>query len=94
MRHMILVKLKEDAPDAARFAREIAPLFLRALEIDGVQRVKVTPACITAANRSDVLIEMELTPEGLRRFDASDIHAQWKRRYADWLVSKAIFDCE
>lgn len=94
MRHMILVKLKEDAPDAARFAREIAPLFLRALEIDGVQRVKVTPACITAANRSDVLIEMELTPEGLRRFDASDIHAQWKRRYAGWLVSKAIFDCE
>ena len=94
MRHMILVKLKKDAPDAARFACEIAPLFLRAREIDGVQRVKVTPACITAPNRSDVLIEMELTPERLRRFDASDIHAEWKRRYVDWLESKTIFDCE
>ena len=94
MRHMILVKLKEDAPDAARFAREIAPLFLRALEIDGVQRVKVTPACITAANRSDVLIEMELTQEGLRRFDASEIHAEWKRRFGARLACKAIFDGE
>ena len=36
MRHLILVKLKKEAPDAARFAREIEPLFLRALEIDGV----------------------------------------------------------
>ena len=94
MRHMILVKLKKEAPDAARFAREIEPLFLRALEIDGVHQVKVTPACITAANRSDVLIEMELTPEGLRCFDASDIHAEWKQRYAYWLESKAIFDGE
>ena len=94
MRHMILVQLKKEAPDAARFAREIEPLLLRALEIDGVHLVKVTPACITAANRSDVLIEMELTPEGLRRFDASDIHAEWKRRYADGLESKTIFDCE
>ena len=94
MRHMILVKLKKEAPDAARFAREIEPLFLRALEIDGVHQVKVTPACITAPNRSDVLIEMELTPEGLRRFDASDIHAEWKQRYSCWLESKAIFDGE
>ena len=94
MRHMILVKLKQDAPDAARFAREIEPLFRRALLIDGVQRVKVTPACITAANRSDVLIEMELTPEGLWRFDASDIHAEWKRRYSYWLESKTVFDGE
>ena len=94
MRHMILVKLREDAPDAAQAAREIEPLFLRALDIDGVRRVKVTPACITAPNRSDVLIEMELTPEALRRFDASEIHDEWKRRHSPWLESKAIFDGE
>ena len=94
MRHLILVKLAKDAPDAARFAREIEPLFARALDIDGVRRVRVSPACIAAPNRSDVLIEMELTPEGLRRFDTSDIHAEWKRRYAHWLESKTVFDGE
>ena len=94
MRHLIAVKLKGDAPDAAQFAREIEPLFLRALELDGVQRVQVTPACITAPNRCDVLIEMELTPEGLRRFDASEIHAEWKQRWSCRLESKAIFDGE
>ena len=94
MRHLILVKLAKDAPEAAQLAREIEPLFLRALEIDGVRQVRVSPACITAPNRSDVLIEMELTPEGLRRFDASDIHAEWKRRYAHWLESKTVFDGE
>lgn len=94
MRHLILVKLEKDAPDAAQFAREIEPLFQRALEIDGVRQVRVLPACIAAPNRCDVLIEMELTPEGLQRFDASDIHAEWKRRYAHWLEYKAIFDGE
>ena len=94
MRHLILVKLKKETPDAARFAREIEPLFLRTLEIDGVHQVKVTPACITAANRNDVLIELELTPEGLRCFDASDIHAQWKQRYSSLLESKTVFDGE
>ena len=54
----------------------------------------MTPACITAANRSNVLIELELTPEGLRRFDASDIHAQWKQRYSSLLESKTVFDGE
>lgn len=94
MRHLILVKLKKDAPDAAQFAREIEPLFVRALEIDGVRQVRVSPACIAAPNRCDVLIEMELTPEGLRRFDMSDIHAEWKQRYSYWLESKTIFDGE
>ena len=41
-----------------------------------------------------MLIEMELTPEGLRRFDASEIHAEWKRRFAQRLAYKAIFDGE
>ena len=33
-------------------------------------------------------------PEGLERFDASDIHKDWKSKYGDLLESKAIFDCD
>ena len=94
MRHMILVKLREGEGMPEDFAREIGPLFGRALEIDGVHAVRVIPACITAPNRCDVLIEMELTPEGLRAFDASELHAEWKRRFAQRLAYKAIFDGE
>ena len=94
MRHLILMKLREDAGTPQDFAREIEPLFRGALEIEGVNRVRVIPACRAAANRCDVLIEMELTQEGLRRFDASEIHAEWKRRFGARLACKAIFDGE
>ena len=40
------------------------------------------------------MIKMDMTPEGLEAYDASEAHAEWKRVYGDKIETKAIFDCE
>lgn len=45
-------------------------------------------------NRYSIMIEMNLSHEGLEAFDASEVHKEWKDTYGDRLESKAIFDCD
>lgn len=47
-----------------------------------------------ARGRYSVMIEMNLSHEGLEAFDASEVHQEWKNTYGDRLESKAIFDCD
>ena len=48
----------------------------------------------TRENRYSIMIEMDLSHEGLEVFDASEVHKEWKDTYGARLESKAIFDCE
>ena len=40
------------------------------------------------------MIELELTPEALKRYDVSQPHLRWKETYGPLLESKTIFDRE
>ena len=94
MKHYILVQFCELATDRDALQRDIAALFERSLAIDGVHTVHVRPACITATNRYDLMICVDMAREALTAFDASDVHREWKSRFGAYLRQKAVFDCE
>jgi hypothetical protein len=93
MRHFIIVKFK-DKSDAARHAEAIQTLFNEAYKIDGVRSANVHVGNSTRANRFDLMIEMDLTPEALEVYDISEMHKTWKAEYGDKIAQKTIFDCE
>ena len=93
MKHYIIARLK-DRNDIDRLLPEITVFFQKALDIDGIEDVKIHKSNSTRDNRYSLMIEMDLSLEGLEAFDASDIHKQWKALYGDKLESKAIFDCD
>ncbi len=45
-------------------------------------------------NRYSIMIELNLSAEGLNNLDASEVHKKWKETYGDRLERKAIFDCD
>jgi hypothetical protein len=93
MKHYIIAKFY-DRNDIDRLLPEITDLFQKALSIDGVEDVKIHKSNSLRDNRYSIMIEMNLSLEGLDAFDSSDIHKQWKAMYGDKLESKAIFDCD
>ena len=93
MKHYIIAKFK-DREDTERLLPEIKALFQKAQDLKGVEGVIIHKSNSTRDNRYSIMIEMNLSPEGLENFDASDVHKEWKATYGDRLESKAIFDCE
>ena len=93
MKHYIIAKFK-DRNDTERLLPEIKELFNDTLEISGVESFVIHKTNSTRENRYSIMIEMNLSPEGLENFDASEVHKEWKATYGDRLESKAIFDCD
>lgn len=93
MKHYIIAKFK-DSNDTERLLPEITELFDRTLLLDGVEKVEIHKSNSSRENRYSIMIEMTLTPEGLERFDACEVHHTWKDLYGSRLESKAIFDCD
>ena len=93
MKHYIIAKFK-DRNDTERFLPDITALFNKTLKLDGVEDVVIHKTNSTRENRYSIMIEMNLSHEGLENFDASDVHKEWKSTYGDRLESKAIFDCD
>ena len=93
MKHYIIAKFK-DKTDTEKLLPEITALFRKTLDLDGVENVTIHRSNSTRDNRYNIMIEMELTPDGLEAFDASEVHKEWKATYGDRLESKAIFDCD
>lgn len=93
MKHYIIVKFKENV-DWGAMLPAIKELFQQALFLDGVNRVEVHPSNSNRPNRHDLMIEMQLTPEGLAIYDASQMHQDWKAQYGQYIEQKTIFDCE
>ena len=93
MRHFIIIKLKDrdTRPEIAEKARAI---FERTLLIDGVDSVEVYENCVDRPNRFDIMIEINMRPEVLPVYDASEAHQDWKRFCDPLLEKKTVFDCE
>ena len=93
MKHFIIAKFRESI-DWRTLVREILEHFEEARMIDGVSDVKINTSCSERANRFHIMIELQMTPEGLENFDKSSVHSEWKSRYGEMLEQKVIFDCE
>ena len=93
MKHYIIAKFK-DSNDTEKLLPEITSLFDKVLDIEGINGVTIRKSNSTRENRYSIMIEIDLTHEGLEAFDASDVHKEWKAVYGDRLMSKAIFDCD
>ena len=93
MKHYILAKFK-DRNDTEQLFPEIKELFHAALAIPGVESIVIRKSNSTRENRYSIMIEMDLSGEGLDHFDASEVHRKWKETYGGRLESKAIFDCD
>ena len=93
MKHFIIAKFKNRS-DTEVLLPDIRTLFQKAVNLNGVESVIIHKSNSTRDNRYNVMIEMNLSKEGLDAFDESDIHKEWKETYGDRLESKAIFDCD
>lgn len=93
MEHYIIVKFNNKI-DFKKSIDPIVKLFEKSLGIEGVDKVEVYTSCIDLDNRYDIMIKMKVTQEGLKNFDNSSIHREWKEQYGKFIINKAIFDCE
>ena len=93
MKHYIIVKFKKDT-DWKAMLPDIQKVFDKALLIEGVSGVSLYPSNSLRANRYDLMIELNMTPEGLERYDVSEMHREWKRDYGAFIEAKTIFDCD
>lgn len=94
MRHHILVKWNDQAPDHERLREEIAALFQGALAVPGIHQVNVMPNVVGRPNRYDLLILLTMEKDALPAYDACDVHHAFKDTYGDYMAAKAIFDCD
>lgn len=94
MRHHIMVKWNDQAPDHEQLRREIEALFQAVLTVPGVYQVEVLPNVIDRPNRYDLLILLTMDKEALPGYDGCDAHHAFKETYTPYMAKKAIFDCE
>ena len=93
MTHYIIVKFNDEV-DIKELVLPITELFNEALNVEGVTKVDIYTSCLDLNNRHDLMIKMEVTEEGLKNFDNSYIHKEWKERYGKYIINKTIFDCK
>lgn len=93
MLHRIIVKYTTSVTDRDAFAGEVLELFKSTEQIPGIHEVRVIPGLPLAPNRYDLMIEIEMEKDALEAYNDSPAHLTWKRDYARFVESKAIFDC-
>ena len=94
MKHHIIVKWNDKVTDRTELLKEVEELFSSAGRADGVEGVSLIPNCVDRPNRYDLMIVLEMEKEDLPVWDGSPVHREWKEKYGDLVLSKAIFDCE
>ena len=94
MRHHILIKWNDQAPDHDRLRQEIETLFQATLDVPGIHRVDVLPSVIDRPNRYDLLVLLTMDRDALDAYDACAPHHTFKETYTPYMAQKAIFDCD
>lgn len=94
MKHYIIVKYNDTVTDKSAVRDSAAELFAGVTKIKGVRGVSLHTSATDFPNRYDLMIIIDMEKEALPRFIDSDIHAQWKRDYTRYMLSKAIFDSD
>ena len=93
MLHHIIVKFTEGT-DTAALLEPVRKIFAETLSIPGIHGLELKPSCSDRANRYDLMIVLDMDPEALPAYDASEPHRRWKAEYGPITAKKAIFDCE
>ncbi|MDO5702106.1 MAG: Dabb family protein [Lachnospiraceae bacterium] len=93
MKHYIIAKFKEGT-DVRSLTGPVRSIFEETLEIPGIHSLDVRPSCSDRPNRYDLMIVINMDPEALPAYDASEPHHRWKEQYGGMIEKKAIFDCE
>ena len=93
MKHYIIVKFKEGT-DVKALAGPVHDIFEKTLEIPGIHSLSVRTSNSDRSNRYDLMILLEMDPEALPAYDASEPHHFWKNEYGGKIEKKAIFDCD
>ena len=93
MKHYVIVKFKEGFDYKSRVG-DIAEIFNRTLEINGINAVLVKPSNSSRENRYDLMIEIDMESAALPLYDKSAPHLLWKEKYGEYIEKKTIFDCE
>lgn len=96
MNHVMLAKFKpEYSKDEIRnMFEDIKSIYENAKAISGVSDVIYRTNCIDRPNRYDISVNIVMAKEALPRWDESEWHALWKKKYGETLESKCIFDYE
>ncbi len=92
MKHHILVKFTEGT-DVAALLEPVRAIFAETLSIPGIHGLELKPSCSDRPNRYDLMIVLDMEPEALPAYDASEPHRRWKAEYGAITEKKAIFDC-
>ncbi len=93
MKHHIIVKFTEGT-DVNALLAPVEAIFKETLSIPGVHGLELKTSCINRPNRYDLMIVLDMDPEALPAYDASEPHHRWKTEYGSVVEKKAIFDCE
>ncbi|MBQ7063625.1 MAG: hypothetical protein IJM90_01855 [Firmicutes bacterium] len=93
MKHHIIVKFTEGT-DVAALLAPVKAIFTETLSIPGIHGLELKTSCIHRPNRYDLMIVLDMDPEALPAYDASEPHHRWKEEYGHVVEAKAIFDCE
>ena len=93
MKHHIIVKFVPGT-DVSALLEPVRAIFAGTLSIPGVHGLELKSSCIDRPNRYDLMIVLDMDPEALPAYDASEPHRRWKSEYGAVVERKAIFDCE
>ena len=91
MKHCIIVKFAEGTR-VEELLEPVRGIFSETLSIPGVHGLELKRSCIDRPNRYDLMIVLEMDPEALSAYDASEPHRRWKEEYGGRIARKAIFD--
>ena len=93
MKHHIIVKFTEGT-DVAALTEPVRQIFAETLAIPGIHGLALKRNCVDRPNRYDLMIVLDMDPEALPAYDASEPHHRWKEEYGPITAKKAIFDSE
>lgn len=93
MKHHILVKFIEGT-NVQALLEPVEQIFSETLSIPGIHALELKPSCSNRTNRYDLMIVLDMDPEALPAYDASEPHLRWKTEYGPITEKKAIFDCD
>lgn len=94
MKHHIIVKFNETAPELKKMLPRIDQIFSGVLKVPGISGYKLVKNCIARPNRYDLMIIIEMAENALPAYDDCEAHHAWKNEFSSLIEKKAIFDCE
>lgn len=91
MEHYLVVKFNRGV-DEKKLYGEIADLFSRASEIEGVRKAEVFLSSFRLKNRYDMMIRIRMKKSALEAFENSSIYQTWKEKYLPLIDELTVFD--